>query len=64
MGIFSSGGSTSYGFQSKKDPRFKGSGQCYGVLTAASKIDEEIKVLEVQFGCTAPDDIETWAQKD
>lgn len=55
---------TDYGFESKKDPRFKGEGRCFGVFEARRIIDEKIRELEVKLGCKAPDDIEIWAMKD
>ena len=64
MGWVMRSSSTSYGFASKKDPRFKGEGQCSGVFVARDIINKEILELEKKLGVEAPDDIEIWAMKD
>jgi hypothetical protein len=57
------GGSVSYWFASKKDPRFKGDGYVDSLWAVHAAATKDIEALEKRLGVTAPDDIEFGGMK-
>ena len=62
--VIESSGNGTWSADSKKDPRFNGSGRAYGMFDANAKIDEHVLGKEKALGVTAPDDIEISFWKD
>jgi hypothetical protein len=56
-------GNVSWGFSSKKDPRFKGGGYCNSLWEVEKLTTDAILELEKKLGVTAPDDIEYGGMK-